>query len=164
MPDSSPVGVEKLVVQETGSGRYQAAATVDGRTFLIDEPVSLGGLGSGPTPYDLLGAALGACTAMTVRLYAERKAWPLDHVSVRVGHVRGTLEARDRFDRELTLEGKLDDAQRARLLEIANRCPVHKTLERGADVETRLTAPTEVTADGSSHGMHVAHMIESCAD
>lgn len=157
-------GPEKVLVQETGAGVFQVRADAAGTTFLIDEPVALGGLGSGPNPYDLLSAALAACTVMTIRLYVDRKHWPVDHVAVRVGHQRKTYSARDRFDRELMIEGVLDDAQRARLLEIANGCPVHLTLSRGADVHTALRGPVIVEGCGSLHGLHGAHMIESCAD
>jgi putative redox protein len=159
-----PPGPEKVLVQETGAGLYQVRADAAGSTFLIDEPVALGGLGSGPNPYDLLSAALAACTAMTVRLYVDRKRWPVDHIAVRVGHQRRTYAARDRFDRELMIEGVLNDTQRARLLEIANGCPVHMTLSRGADVHTALGGPVVNQGSGPPHGLHGAHMIESCAD
>lgn len=164
MADLSTEQIEKVLVQETGAGLYQMQAIAGGTSFFVDEPMALGGLGSGPNPYDLLGTALAACTAMTLRLYAERKHWPLEHVSVRVGHVRGTLTARDRFEREVMVEGDLDDAQRAKLLEIANRCPVHITLERGADVVTQMRGPIVYENAASSHDMHVSHMMESSAE
>jgi putative redox protein len=130
---------EEVVVAETGLGRLQVEARTASGAILIDEPVSVGGLGSGPNPYDLLSAALGACTTMTLRLYAERKGWPLTRVQVSVLHHRASLDARDLFDRTISLEGPLDDAQRAQLLAIAERCPVHRTLDRGADVRTSLS-------------------------
>jgi putative redox protein len=130
--------MEGVEVQDTGQGRYQVEVRAAGGRFLADEPQTVGGLGSGPTPYDLLGAALGACTAMTVRLYAERKGWPLRSVKVRVLHHSGGLQARDRFAREIVLDGDLGAEQRRRLLEIAERCPVHQTLERGAEVVSVL--------------------------
>jgi putative redox protein len=108
----------------------------------------MGGTEAGPTPYDLVAAALGACTAMTLRLYATRKGWPLDGVEVRLSHDRVHAEDceacpseavwMDRLTRELVLRGPLTDAQRARLVEMADRCPVHLTLERSVRVETRL--------------------------
>lgn len=136
-------------------GRVAARTTEGLRTELLangfdltaDEPASLGGTDAGPTPYDLLAAALASCTSMTLRLYADRKGWPLEAAEVHVGHTKahakdGTTAAGgrvDRFDRTLELYGPLDEAQRARLLEIANRCPVHRSLEAGAiEVETRL--------------------------
>lgn len=138
---------EPVIVEETGLGRYQVEARIGSAAILIDEPVSAGGLGTGPNPFDLLSAALGSCTAMTIRLYAQRKAWPLTRARVRVTHHRGTLQARDNFHREITLEGALDEAQRARLMEIAERCPVHLTLERGAEVTSRLVPPDATFGD-----------------
>lgn len=157
--------VEHVTVSETGAGRYQVAVEAGGASFLADEPEAMGGLGSGPTPYDLLGAALGSCTAMTVRMYAERKAWPLQRVSVRVLHARSGLERRDRFAREIILEGELDEDQRRKLLAIANRCPVHLTLERGAEVITTLAGrPAPDTPEEAEHGQHMRDMTEACAD
>lgn len=111
-----------------------------------DEPESYGGTDRGLTPYQFLAAGLGACTSMTIRMYARRKKWPLDHVSVDVTHNRvhaqdagvevGPL---DQFTRMITLSGHLDDTQRARLLEIADKCPVHRSLEAGAKIKTELT-------------------------
>ena len=157
--------VESVLVEETGVGRFQVVIHAGGSTFLADEPLAVGGLGSGPNPYDLMSAALGACTAMTVRLYATRKGWPLARARVRVEHVRATLEARDRFEREIVLEGDLDDAQRAKLLDIANHCPVHTTLERGADVATALAppGPSDVAEDLVEGDQHMRHMKEACA-
>jgi uncharacterized OsmC-like protein len=114
--------------------------------FVADEPVAAGGLDSGPGPYDLLLAALGACTSMTVRLYADRKRLPLKRTSVRLRHGRiyavdcaecETKEGMiDRIDRAITFEGDLDGEQRARLLEIADKCPVHRTLKSEIDIHT----------------------------
>jgi len=145
---------ESVLVSETRLGLLQMAVRSGGFAFLADEPRAVGGLGSGPDPYGLLASALGACTAMTIRLYAERQGWPLERVQVQVQHHRASLEARDLFERSIHLEGPLDDAQRARLLEIAGRCPVHKTLDRGADIRTALTAavaPDAAAGPGSEH-------------
>jgi len=156
MPDAADLS-DSLLVAETGLGRLQVTARTQTSAFLIDEPKSVGGLGSGPNPYDLLAAALGSCKAMTMRLYAEHKGWPLVRVQVLVRHQRASLEARDRFDCTVTLEGDLDVAQRARLLEIAEHCPVHRTLDRGSDVQTRMaqadTAPSSI--DPSNHMVHM---------
>ena len=163
MGSNTSIG-ETILVGETGLGRFQVEARVGNAAFLIDEPVASGGLGSGPNPYDLLSAALGACKTMTVRLYANRKGWPLERVQVAVRHSRADLQARDVFEADVTLEGALDDAQRARLLEIAERCPVHMTLTRGADVRTvLLPAPTSLAkpVDGPAH---MQCMEEACAD
>jgi putative redox protein len=137
--DATDVTGEGIVVAETGLGRLQVEARTASGAFLIDEPVSVGGLGSGPNPYDLMSAALGACTAMTLRLYAERKGWPLARVQVSVLHHRPSLEARDLFEVKIGLEGDLDEAQKAQMMLIAQRCPVHRTLDRGSDMLTRLT-------------------------
>ncbi|MGF1446286.1 MAG: alpha/beta fold hydrolase [Pikeienuella sp.] len=117
-------------------------------SLVADEPKSHGGTDLGPSPYGLVSAGLGACTAMTIRMYARRKGWPLEDVCVDVEHDKihaedcaacETAEGRiDRFRRVIRLEGQLDAAQRARLLEIADRCPVHRTLESEVTIETRL--------------------------
>ncbi|MFN2508919.1 MAG: OsmC family protein [Chthoniobacterales bacterium] len=116
--------------------------------LLADEPKSYGGTETGPTPYDLLLAALGSCTAMTVGSYARRKGWPLEQVSVSLWHSKihatdceecETKEGKiDRIAAELHLTGQLTDEQRARLLEIAGRCPVHRTLKAEIDIKTQL--------------------------
>ena len=120
--------------------------------FLADEPVKLGGLDSGPGPYDLLLAGLGACTSMTIRLYADFKKFPLENVSVRLNH--GKIHAKDcetcetkvsmvdHIDRAITLEGPLDAEQRQRLMEIADKCPVHQTLKSEIDIQTFEKAVT----------------------
>lgn len=156
---------EVTVVRETHKGKYQVEAKVgSGAGFLIDEPVAAGGLGTGPNPYNLLSAALGACTTMTIRLYAERKGWPLTDVRTAVRHSRAGLQAKDRFELDIALDGALDDTQRARLMEIANHCPVHLTLARGSDVQAALlpvATPSAQPQDGSGH---MACMVEACAD
>src|SRR5262245_31695173 len=135
-----------VVVRETGQGRFQQAIAVRSHRFLSDEPVEVGGLDSGPGPYDLVLAGLGACTAMTLRLYAERKALPLERVTVELSHSRihaadcedcETKEGMiDRIERAITLRGALDAEQRRRLLEIADKCPVHRTLTSEIDIRT----------------------------
>ncbi len=113
-----------------------------------DEPVSLGGTDQGPNPYDLLLASLGSCKSMTVTLYARRKAWPLQSVTVRLRHQKVHAEdcaacedknaLLDRIECEMEFSGNLTFDQRSRLLEIANRCPVHRTLTSEIDIRTRL--------------------------
>lgn len=138
-------------VQETGHGLFQQEVRVGEHRFLADEPKSVGGLGSGPTPYDLVLAGLGACTAMTLRLYARGKQWPLEGVRVELDHAKihaedcaacETKEGRiDRIERRIALQGQLDHAQRKRLLEIADRCPVHRTLHGEVLIETAELEP-----------------------
>ena len=157
--------VQGVRVEETGAGKFQVRVVTPSTTFLADEPASVGGLDSGPTPYDLLSAGLGACTAMTCRMYAERKQWPLVRVVVEVGHTAKTTSERDRFVRRIAFEGDLDAAQHARLLEIADRCPVHRTLTESAIVETGHLAedqPHAVVEDCPED--HLLRMEEACAD
>ena len=135
-------------VAEAGEGRFAQLVQAGRHRLRADEPVAVGGDDSGPSPYDLLAAALGACTSMTVRMYAEQKSWPLKRVSVELKHDKvhaadcaecETREGRiDKIERVLTLEGDLDEAQRRRLLEIADKCPVHRTLHGEVWVPTRL--------------------------
>jgi putative redox protein len=132
-------GVGEGFAQEVVARRHRLRA---------DEPVHAGGTDTGPTPYDLLLAALGSCTSMTLRVYAERKKWPLAGVRVSLSHSRvhaedcahcATKEGRiDRIDRVIRVLGDLDDEQRRRLLEIADRCPVHKTLDGEIDIVSQL--------------------------
>ena len=137
-----------VVVWETGQGKYQQHTSISGRHYLMaDEPHAYGGLDSGPSPYDLLLAGLGACTSMTLRMYADRKNIPLQKVTVRLHHDKIHAEdchecqtkngKVDVIEREVVMEGDLDEATRARLLEIADRCPVHKTLHSEVKIVTR---------------------------
>ena len=137
-----------VTVSETGEGKFQQQVVSGRHTFLADEPRDVGGLDSGPSPYDYLSIALGTCTAMTLRLYAERKKLALDHVEVDVSHAKvhaqdcAECEERegrvDRFERCIALTGTLSADERARLLEIADKCPVHRTLEQSSVIVTRL--------------------------
>jgi putative redox protein len=154
---------ETVIVAETGLGKYQVEARMGDAAILIDEPVAAGGLGSGPNPYDLLSAALGACTTMTIRLYANRKAWPLERVRTAVTHTRASLQAPDQFALDIALEGKLDATQRARLIEIAEHCPVHLTLARGSQVHTAL-APNTAAMQPIDSAAHMSCMQEACID
>jgi putative redox protein len=163
MPNSDS---ETTIIAETGLGKYQVEARVGDAAFLIDEPVAAGGLGSGPNPYNLLSAALGACTTMTIRLYANRKAWPLGEVRVAVRHSRADLNARDVFAMDIALDGDLDEAQRARLMEIAERCPVHLTLARGSEVRAALLPPPPPPhkLEPVDSAAHMKCMVEACAE
>jgi putative redox protein len=136
------------VVVRGAAGGFAQEITAGSHHLRADEPLSSGGTDTGPTPYDLLLAALGSCTSMTIALYARRKQWPLNSVTIRLRHSRvhaedcATCETHDAkltvIDREIELDGPLDESQRARLLAIANRCPVHLTLGSRIDVKTRL--------------------------
>jgi putative redox protein len=127
------------VVEDSGHGGLQVLVSAGPARFVADEPVEIGGLALGPTPHDLVCAGLAACTTQTLRLYAKRKVWSLEAVTVKVTH-RRDLAAKpvDIFDRVITLAGDLDETQRARLMEIADLCPVHKLLTGGAAVLTTV--------------------------
>jgi putative redox protein len=137
-----------VVVRETREGKFTQLVAAGRHVLRADEPVAAGGLDSGPSPYDLLLAGLGACTAMTVRMYADLKKLPLERVTVELRHDKihaqdctecETREGKvDRIERVVRLEGALDEAARAKLLEIANKCPVHRTLHSEVTVPTRL--------------------------
>jgi uncharacterized OsmC-like protein/alpha-beta hydrolase superfamily lysophospholipase len=139
-----------VVVRETGRGTFQQEIISGPHRLLADEPVKSGGLDTGLGPYDLLLAALGACTSMTLRLYADRKKLPLTRTQVRLRHDKihaadcAECETRegmiDRIERAITLEGDLDAEQRGRLMEIAEKCPVHRTLKAEVDIRTMEAA------------------------
>jgi uncharacterized OsmC-like protein len=151
-----------VVVRESPRGKLAQEIQAGGHTFLADEPAGVGD-DLGPTPYDLLLASLGACTAMTLRLYADRKKWPLAHVSVQLRHDR--VHAHDsldcttppcrieRIERIVSLDGPLRAEQRGRLMEIAERCPVHRTLVGEKRIVTRLAA---VPATGPESAVNAA--------
>ncbi|MGQ3070484.1 MAG: OsmC family protein [Ferrovibrionaceae bacterium] len=119
-----------------GETAYAVAIKTGHHALVADEPTTLGGQDAGPAPYDLLLSSLGACTAITLKMYAGRKGWPLAAVHVDLHFVREG--DRQRIDRVLRLEGALDDAQRARLADIAERTPVTLTLKGGLPIDTRL--------------------------
>ena len=144
----------KVHVAERGTGAFTVAISAGRHSLLADEPASVGGDDLGPSPYELLSAALGACTAMTLRMYARQKKWPLESVRVVLDHAKihatdcANCETKvgkiDRIEREITITGDLDAAQRKRLLEIADMCPVHRTLHSEVRIATRTAG-----ADGT---------------
>jgi putative redox protein len=139
---------DNRVVARTGRSGFVTDILINGHSLVADEPVHVGGTNLGPTPYDYLLGGLGACTSMTLRMYADRKAWPLEEVTVRLTHQK--IHAKDcqscetdqgmldRIDREIEITGPLDREQKQRLLQIADRCPVHRTLHSQIIVNTRL--------------------------
>ncbi len=133
----APVSEQAAVTEAVGAGLFQVRVSAGGHDFWMDEPVTNGGLDSGPSPFDLLRAALASCTLMTIKAYAERKGWPTGGLRVRVTHHKGEGGARDRFDRVIDL-GDVTDEQRDRLAWIADRCPVHLLLDKGADSPVTL--------------------------
>ncbi|MBB4931604.1 putative redox protein [Lipingzhangella halophila] len=134
------------VVTETGEGGYAQRVTVGPHELAADEPASDGGTDAGPSPYDLLLASLGTCTSMTIRMFAQRREWPLRGITVRLRHSRihaadcencETESGRvDYIRREIELDGDLDADQRAKLMEIADKCPVHRTLRSEVAIDT----------------------------
>lgn len=143
--------MEHVRVMETGEGRFQNAVQAGRHRLFADEPESVGGLDTGPSPYDFLSIALGACTAMTLRMYADRKGLALGRISVDVSHAKVHMEdcidcsdelkgkgRIDRFSRVISVEGEISDEIRDKLVEIAGKCPVHRTLERSSQVQTRI--------------------------
>ncbi|MGH9175244.1 MAG: OsmC family protein [Vicinamibacterales bacterium] len=136
-----------VIVQGAASG-FAQSIDVGQHHLVADEPTDAGGAGTGPSPYDLLAAALGACTSMTISYFARKRQWPLEWVNVRVRHAKvhaedcatcETKEGRiDRLERTIELRGQLTADQRQELLRIADRCPVHRTLTSEIEIQTSL--------------------------
>ena len=146
MTDTQPL--EGVVIVRGAADGFTQEIAAGSHHFRSDEPASVGGTDSGPTPYDLLLAALGSCTSMTIAMYARRKQWPLERVTVHLRHSRVhaedcvACETQDAkltvIERDIQLDGTLGEDQRARLLAIADRCPVHLTLTSKMEIRTRL--------------------------
>jgi len=144
LPNQEP---RSVVVSGPATG-FRTDVEVGGHRLVVDEPIAVGGADQGPTPYEMLLAGLGACTAMTLRIYADRRKWPLERARISLLHRKVhaqdcvdcvTQPARmDVVDRIITLDGALTEEQRAKLLEIAERCPVHQTLKAKMQVNTQL--------------------------
>jgi uncharacterized OsmC-like protein/alpha/beta superfamily hydrolase len=147
-----PLGPGEVLVAETRASKFQQRVRAGAHTLFADEPLAQGGADTGPSPYDFLSIALGACTSMTMRLYADFKKLPLDKAEVLVRHDKrhaedcqncaedGTPKI-DHFERIIRLEGDLDDGARQKLIAIADKCPVHNTLEKGARILTKEERP-----------------------
>jgi len=154
LPDESDItrmprgSIDNRVTVSTGAEGFRSEIFANGFPLVADEPLAYGGSNEGPSPYEYLLVALGACTAMTVQMYARRKGWPLEEAVVRLSHHKihaddcrdcdEKVRKIDMFERELELRGELDDVQRQRLLEIAEMCPVHRTLTGTVRIETTL--------------------------
>jgi putative redox protein len=167
-PTVDGVPDHNVIARATGKGRFQAAIAVRGGTIIADEPIEAGGDGTGPTPYELLSAALAACTAMTLKLYAERKGWTLPPFSVEAAHrivpagADGT-PPRDLFSRHIAFESPLTGEQQERLLGIADKCPVHRTLMRGFQIVTDIgTGAPHLAAEPAAQ--HQRDMEAACGD
>jgi uncharacterized OsmC-like protein/alpha/beta superfamily hydrolase len=156
-PEKSPAAEGEVIVRMNRE-HYRADIYAGSHTLIADEPLTAGGTDAGPSPYGYLSAALGACTAISLRMYADNKQWPLESIKVRITHQKihaedcATCETKvgklDKFERELEFVGALDSEQRQRLLEIADRCPVHQTLHSEVVVETSLKEPNKTVTDG----------------
>lgn len=158
-----------VIARPTGKGRFQAEIAVRGGFILADEPVEAGGGGTGPTPYELLAAALAACTAMTLKLYAERKGWALPPFSVEAVHSIVPVGAdgtppRDLFTRHIAFEGPLGPEEEAKLLGIADKCPVHRTLMRGFQIVTDIGAGAGAPMAAEPPTQHACDMEQACRD
>lgn len=146
--------MSRRIYVATTRSPYVEEIRVGGHRLLADEPSEAGGSDAGPGPYELLLAALGTCTCITVRMYAERKHWPLEAVHVALTHAKvhsedcvaceGEVRSIDQIEMEISLAGDLSGDQRQRLLEIAGRCPVHRTLTSQIKIDTRAVQPGEV--------------------
>ncbi|SFR83807.1 OsmC family protein [Sphingomonas jatrophae] len=159
MTDTEPM-MDEAIAEDSGAGTFQTCIRTAGIELLADEPVAAGGLGSGPTPYQLLASALAACTTMTVRLYATHKGWPVRRIHTAVGHDRDAKASPpDLFTRRIEIDGDLDPDQRARLLEVADRCPVHRTLTAGARVETSAGRSPAPAQHATAHAVDMEALI-----
>ena len=155
LPEAAPEGESTdVLIRETGQGKFQNSIAIGRHRLIADEPVAVGGLDSGPSPYDYLSVALGACTSMTLRAYAEHRKLSLGRLSVTIRHGKTAAEhcsdcgaaadgregKIDRFERIISVDGGLDAALREKLIEIAGKCPVHRTLEAASAVVTTVDA------------------------
>jgi putative redox protein len=125
-----------MVIAKIGKDHYRTELIASGKILVADEPEDRGGTDTGPAPGEFLMMALASCTAITVRMYADRKQWEVDNIRVEVSSEK--QEGKTVFKRDLYLEGHLNDEQRQRLLQIANACPVHKTLTHPIEIDTQL--------------------------
>ena len=168
---AAPTDTAQVVTaRPEGEGRFTTIVDVPGGPILADEPAAAGGGGAGPTPYQLLSAALAACTSMTIRLYAARRLPGLPPFRVEVEHALIPADPpRDRFTRSILVDGTLSDEDRAKLIDIAGKCPVHRTLSGGgAEIVTGLEAPApsppRPLEPADPPAAHVEQMAQACDD
>ncbi len=149
--DSQAEAANRVVARRSGIGTFQQSLQVAGHAMIADEPAVLGGLGAGPSPYDFLAAGLAACTSMTIHLYAERKQLALPGYAVEVEHSRvhaadcagclaGSAPRIDRFDLRIVFDAPIDAATEAKVLDIAGKCPVHRTLAGTSEIVSTVVA------------------------
>ncbi len=129
--------MHQVIITANGQGRYQQEVRIGKHQLLADEPENLGGNDAGPAPMAFVLTGLGACTAITLRMYAEKKGLDIARITVALEH-RRSPEGKHQVERVVTIEGQLSDEQRTRLLDIANRCPTHLALQQPLEVTTRL--------------------------
>ena len=153
--------MESIYISEGRYGPFQVQVRSAAATFMVDESLGSGGIGSGPNPFDLLSAALGSCALMTMRMFAFDRRWPLERLTVRVGHDRASLAERDRFLVEIQVLGPLDSRQREELMRVAGKCPILLTLARGSDMELRALPDGPVDGTAVSRMTHLSRMKEA---
>jgi putative redox protein len=156
---------EAIVVEETGLGPFQLRARTGSVTFHIDEPISVGGMGAGPNPYDLLSAALAASSVSTMRMYASIRKWRLDSIRVRLVYTRNAPPHRDAMLRQIALAGRLTEAQRNTLLRIVERCPIQLSLGRALEVRTELISDAALDDSlAETRGEHMRQIMKVCQE
>jgi putative redox protein len=151
-----------VIVEDTGLGLFQVQVRAQGTSFFSDEPIASGGLASGPGPFDLLSAALGACTVMTVKFYAQRKSMYLSHVQVTVSHQRDLQSQRDVFERSIFIDGTVAEEEMKLLFAAADACPVSRTLSAGSDMVTTRSQTAITTARRVEDETHIRAMDRAC--
>jgi uncharacterized OsmC-like protein/fermentation-respiration switch protein FrsA (DUF1100 family) len=158
--EPAPEPRRDVEAEETGAGKFQVSVLAGGAHFFADEPVAVGGLGTGPSPYDLLSAAVAACTTMTLRLYAEHKGIEVGRIRTAVGHRKEAgLPQPDVFVRRISIDGSIAPEHYGKLLEIADKCPVHRTLAAGARFDTVIGEPPAAADPVEAHGEDMAKTV-----
>lgn len=154
-------GEETIILEETKYGAFQVKVWAGCATFVVDEPFGAGGLASGPTPYDLLSAAIGACSLITMRLFATKHSCPLEHIRIGITHSSNGLYAQDRFVKHIQLTGSLSELQRQRLAEISDYGPVQLAISRGSEVQTVLLSGDPLHDMATTRCEHMRNVKEA---